>query len=106
LRAARVPPLSLATLVENAVKHGISPLSAGGTISINATANDGLLQLTVADNGVGLKADGGGGTGIGLYNVRTRLATLHGSRASLRVQANTPAGVCATMAFPLFLDGA
>jgi LytS/YehU family sensor histidine kinase len=101
LRSARVPPLALATLVENAIKHGLSPLPSGGSISITAALKDGLLELTVADNGVGLKADSGGGSGIGLYNVRARLRTLHGSKASLQVQANTPTGVCATIVLPL-----
>jgi len=101
VRTARIPPLALATLVENAVKHGIAPLATGGSISVIAAVTGGQLELTVADNGVGLKADVGGGSGIGLYNVRTRLATLYGSKASLRVQANTPAGVCATISLPL-----
>lgn len=101
LRAARVPPLALATLVENAIKHGLAPLPSGGTISITASSNQGQLELIVADNGVGLKADSNGGTGIGLYNVRARLATLYGARATLQVQANQPTGVCATIRLPL-----
>ncbi len=101
LRAAQVPPLALATLVENAIKHGLAPLPSGGTISITATSTEGELQVVVADNGVGLKADSGGGTGIGLYNVRARLATLYGAKAQLQVQANQPTGVCATIRLPL-----
>lgn len=101
LLAARVPPLALATLVENAVKHGLAPLPSGGTISVTASSQKGQLDLFVADNGVGLKADSGGGTGIGLYNVRARLATLYGARAMLQVQANRPTGVCATIRLPL-----
>jgi hypothetical protein len=106
LESARVPPLSLATLVENAIKHGLSPLARGGTLSIAASVNNDLLAVTVADDGVGLKADGGGGTGIGLHNVRSRLATLHGSRGSLQVQANSPCGVCATISLPLCREAA
>jgi signal transduction histidine kinase len=101
LRAARVPPLALATLVENAIKHGLAPLPSGGTISITASADHGQLELVVVDNGVGLKADSSGGTGIGLYNVRARLATLYGAKGTLQVQANQPAGVCATIRLPL-----
>jgi signal transduction histidine kinase len=100
LGAVRVPPLMLATLVENAIKHGLAPLPSGGTLSVTAASNHGLLELVVADNGVGLKADSGGGTGIGLYNVRARLATLYGARATLQVQANRPTGVCATIRLP------
>ena len=101
LRQVRVPPLALATLVENAIKHGLAPLPSGGSISVTASSQQGLLELVVADNGVGLKADSGGGTGIGLYNVRARLATLYGARATLQVQANRPSGVCATIKLPL-----
>jgi LytS/YehU family sensor histidine kinase len=101
LRTTRVPPLALATLVENAIKHGLAPLPSGGTISITASSHQGLLELVVADNGVGLKADSGGGTGIGLSNVRARLATLYGAKATLQVQANRPTGVCATIKLPL-----
>jgi LytS/YehU family sensor histidine kinase len=101
LRDVRFPPLALATLVENAIKHGLAPLPSGGTISITASSRQGLLELSVADNGLGLKADSGGGTGIGLYNLRARLATLYGSKATLQVQANQPTGVCATIRLPL-----
>jgi len=101
LRSVQVPPLALATLVENAIKHGLAPLPSGGTISVTASSQQDQLELVVADNGVGLKADSGGGTGIGLYNVRARLATLYGAKATLQVQANRPTGVCATIRLPL-----
>jgi hypothetical protein len=101
LREVRFPPLALATLVENAIKHGLAPLPSGGTISITASSRDGQVEVVVADNGVGLKVDGSGGTGIGLYNVRARLATLYGAKSALQVQANQPTGVCATIRLPL-----
>jgi len=101
LHAARFPPLALATLVENAIKHGLAPLPSGGTLCITASAKDDQLELVVADNGVGLKADSNGGTGIGLYNVRARLATLYGTKGTLQVQANQPSGVCAAIRLPL-----
>jgi two-component sensor histidine kinase len=104
LRRARVPPLALATLVENAVKHGIAPLPQGGSIEVIAVEKDGMLELSVSDNGVGFKSDTGGGAGIGLYNVRTRLATLHGVRGTLQVQANPVAGVRASIRLPLGLE--
>jgi hypothetical protein len=101
LRKVKFPPLALATLVENAIKHGLAPLPSGGTLSITASSRAGQLEVVVADSGVGLKADSGGGTGIGLYNVRARLATLYGEKAALQVQANHPTGVCATIRLPL-----
>jgi signal transduction histidine kinase len=101
LCAARIPTLAIATLVENSIKHGLAPLADGGTLSVAACVHNGLLTVSVVDTGAGLKPGTGGGSGIGLYNVRTRLATLHGSRGSLQVQANSPRGVCATISVPL-----
>jgi sensor histidine kinase YesM len=105
LRCALIPPLTLATLVENAVKHGLAPLQAGGRIDISAEAREDMLEISVADTGVGLQPDVQGGSGIGLYNVRTRLATLHGHRASLRIHANLPNGVRAIIRLPLSRSG-
>jgi sensor histidine kinase YesM len=99
LQAARVPPMMLATLVENAIKHGLAPLAEGGAIRIQAVACGGELRLTVADNGRGFTATSG--SGVGLANIRARLAALYGERASLRLEANSPRGVVATVALPL-----
>jgi signal transduction histidine kinase len=99
LLEARVPPMMLATLVENAIKHGIAPLAEGGAIRISAQKSDGALQLTVADTGRGLAASSG--TGVGLANIRARLAALYGARAGLRLEANSPRGVAAVITLPL-----
>lgn len=100
LLAVAVPPLTLATLVENAIKHGLAPLPAGGTIRVSARSGQGMLELVVADDGVGLKAESSSGSGIGLYNVRARLTAMHGVTAALLVQANEPQGVRATIRMP------
>jgi LytS/YehU family sensor histidine kinase len=100
LRHAQVPPLALATLVENAVKHGITRAPSGGEISIQARQHAGQLELCVADTGAGLLLTAVSGTGIGLSNVRSSLATLYGALASLRVEANTPTGVRALLRLP------
>lgn len=99
LRATPLPPMMLQVLVENAIKHGLEPRTAGGTVWIRARAADGQVAITVADDGEGL---GGttSGTGIGLANVRERLRLLFGPRASLAVIANFPAGVAATLTVP------
>jgi len=84
---APVPGLVLQPIVENAVGHGIAPRAGGGTVRVRSRVDDGVLLLTVADDGVGLPpgvADGGGG-GHGLDNVRRRLATLYGAGGSLRL---------------------
>ena len=103
LRRARVPPLALATLVENAVKHGISPAQFGGEIAILAHEVAHQLVLSVTDTGVGFNPGSGSGTGIGLSNVCARLSTLYGALGSLRVEANTPTGVRATLRLPCHL---
>lgn len=99
LLEARVPPMMLATLVENAIKHGIAPLAEGGSISISAQRNKGSLVIAVLDTGRGFAAESG--TGVGLANIRARLAALYGGRAALRLEANAPRGVVATLELPL-----
>jgi LytS/YehU family sensor histidine kinase len=99
-----MPPLVLPTLVENAIKHGLSSLPEGGAIEIRAFAagpDRDLLRVQVRDTGTGFKASGG--TGVGLANTRSRLAALFGDRASLTLAANEPRGVVATVTLPLQL---
>ncbi len=103
LRGAQVPPLALATLVENAVKHGISRAQYGGEIAIRAREVAHQLVLSVTDTGAGFSSSSGSGTGIGLSNVSSRLSTLYGVLGSLRVEANTPTGVRATLSLPCHL---
>jgi signal transduction histidine kinase len=94
-----VPPMVLPTLVENAVKHGLSPLPQGGRIGISAEATaDGRLAIEVADNGQGFVADSG--SGVGLANTRSRLAALFGDRAGLELRAGPAGGVVARVVLP------
>jgi hypothetical protein len=104
LRTHACPPLTLATLVENAVKHGITPAPEGGAIRVQARRVGNELEIIVADTGVGISAPTGasaGGTGMGLANIRARLRVLHGRAASLTLSGNRPRGVCATIRLPL-----
>jgi len=98
LRACELPALTIATLVENAVKHGIAPQAEGGSIEVRARAQGGMLEVTVADTGAGFS--GVGGSGIGLANIRARLATLYGAQATLELAAHVPSGVCARLCVP------
>lgn len=100
LRQRPCPSLSIATLVENAVKHGIMRCPEGGRIAIAARASGAMLEVTVTDTGAGLSGSSGG-NGIGLSNVRARLRALHGPGASLVIEANAPRGVRATIRMPL-----
>ena len=99
LRAVLFPTMMLQTLVENAIKHGLEPKSGGGTVWILARAHDSTVSVTVADDGRGFSAEGGG-TGIGLRNVRERLRLAYGSAAGFAIVANFPSGVAATITVP------
>jgi len=94
LRARTFPPMMLMTLVENAVKHGIDPLQHGGDIRVSAAIDAaGALDVRVTDNGQGLAHSHG--MGIGLQNIRERLAALFGKEAKLLLEENSPRGLVA-----------
>ena len=99
LLALPFPPMMLQTLVENAIKHGLEPKPGGGTVWILARQVDQAVAVTVADDGRGFSAEGGG-TGIGLRNVRERLRLAFGAAASFAIVANFPSGVAATITVP------
>jgi LytS/YehU family sensor histidine kinase len=98
-REARVPPLMITTLAENAIKHGLSPLPEGGMVRIAARRNGTTVRIDVSDTGQGFQSSHG--AGVGLANIRGRLATLHGSPAELSLSRNTPRGVIATIVVPV-----
>ena len=97
--AARLPPLLLQPLVENAIKHGIEPSIDGGEISVSAELDGESMILRVADTGVGITV--GSPEGVGLANVRERLAGLYGTNGRLSLQRNTPRGTIAELRVPL-----
>jgi hypothetical protein len=81
-----VPPLLLQPLVENAVKHGISALVEGGTVHLSAHRAAGRLEIAVESSASSEPSEPAGrrGAGMGLKNVRKRLATRYGGDATLR----------------------
>jgi signal transduction histidine kinase len=111
LRALRVPPLVLQPLVENAVKHGIAPLLAGGEVSVRATvepSTDGgsQLSLVVRDTGAGASAEAlarGREVGVGLRNVDRRLACQYGLAASLSIHTASGGGTIVEIRLPVDL---
>ena len=91
LALALLPPGLLLTLVENAIVHGIEPRLAGGELLIRATLQEGQACFEVIDDGTGPPPDMR--DGVGLANVRERLALTSGSTAHLQVDA-APGGGC------------
>lgn len=99
---ALVPALLLQPLVENAIRHGISPKVEGGTVEIVGRCDGQRLLLTIRDDGVGLdESRGSDGGGIGLRNTRERLERLYGSHQSLRVLSIPGGGVEVAIELPL-----
>jgi signal transduction histidine kinase len=95
----RCPPLTLLTLVENAVRHGIDPSEEGGRIDITVHLIHGRCRVRVLDTGVGVKP-GSSGLGTGLPALRERLALSFGKDAELRLSELAPHGMCAEIDFP------
>jgi two-component sensor histidine kinase len=103
LSDVQIPTMTLITLVENAIKHGLEQKPNGGVISLTSIrdAEDARnLRLEVADTGGGFST-AASGTGIGLANIRERLNTLYGNHARLELEANQPSGVKAILIIPI-----
>jgi sensor histidine kinase YesM len=84
LRRAKVPPLSIQSLVENAVKYAITPQREGGEVLVTAAATNGSLRVEVSDTGPGFEL-GAIPAGHGLDNLVGRLDALFGSKGQLKV---------------------
>jgi LytS/YehU family sensor histidine kinase len=93
------PPMTLLTLVENAVRHGIDPSEEGGRIDIHVHRRGDRCVVRVSDTGAGLRQTGNG-LGTGLSALRERLQLTFGGDAQLRVSAQHPRGVCAELDLP------
>jgi signal transduction histidine kinase len=97
-----VPTLLLQPLAENAIRHGIEPSATAGTVKVSAHRQDGRLELSVEDDGVGLTSESSSdqGNGIGLSNLRARLQELYGSDHSMVVASRSEGGVAVRIAIP------
>jgi two-component system sensor histidine kinase AlgZ len=74
---ARLPPLALQPLLENAVRHGIEPAEQGGTVRVRTRAKLGRAEIVIDNTLPGSAAGARGGHGLALANVRERLRLLH-----------------------------
>jgi sensor histidine kinase YesM len=95
----RCPPMTLMTLVENAVRHGVDPSEDGGRIEVGVMVREGRCIARVTDTGVGMQATTGG-LGTGLSTLKERLQLVFGATARLSLSALVPHGVCAEIEFP------
>jgi signal transduction histidine kinase len=88
LGALPLPLLLLQPLVENAIKHGLEPKLTGGTVEVGARLHGDGFEITVVDDGLGFRP--GPGAGVGLSNLRERLAALYGDAARLAIEDLQP----------------
>jgi two-component system, LytTR family, sensor kinase len=98
-----VPSMMLQPLVENSIKHGLSPKIGEGCITIRSLRDDGHAIIDVIDNGIGIppaEAARVKGTGIGLRNVNERLRVIYGANYQLQLDSVPGEGTCARIVIP------
>jgi hypothetical protein len=105
LESAEFPPMMLQSLVENAIKHGIEPKADGGKVRVAAGVQNAQLWVEVSDTGVGVPdgelLDGPtSGTGIGLQNIRERLAMLYRGKSRLTLRSSPTTGTAVRISIP------
>ncbi len=106
LESAKVPGLILQPLVENAIKHGVSRTVKPVIVAIAARAEQGALIVTVTDTGPGVSGvDDKDCHGIGMANVRDRLAARFGGIARLECGNGPDGGYCVRLTLPLVRRG-
>lgn len=105
-----VPSMLLQPLVENSIKHGLSPKVGGGSIYLRSRLAEDKLVIEVEDDGVGMKTmqqRRGGlweGAGIGMANVSERLNVLYGDTAQLTVDSHEGKGTLVRIRLPLLQE--
>ncbi|MFF5996196.1 histidine kinase [Lysinibacillus sp. KU-BSD001] len=105
--AINIPPFSLQTLVENAIRHGVHPKGSEGTVTISIWKTEQQFFIRVADNGVGIPADKLANivemsSGLGLRNTLERLR--HNLNATLQIDSTEGLGTICTISIPLHYD--
>jgi two-component system LytT family sensor kinase len=98
-----VPSLILQPLVENSIKHGLSPKVGGGRITISSRLHEGRAIIEVVDDGMGIsdeRLEHALGRGIGLSNVNERLRTIYGAQCQLRLKSAPGQGMAVSFEIP------
>lgn len=107
LERLKVPPMLLQPVVENAIKHGLEPNVDGGALMVAVWQEDRRLHLEVADTGRGIRVTTPrDAPGLGLANLRARLAAQYGTAAKVEVSDNVPHGTRVAITLPLELADA
>ncbi|MFZ6655088.1 sensor histidine kinase [Undibacterium sp. TJN19] len=98
-----IPPMLLQPVVENAISHGLEPKIEGGEILLKAHLEVNHLHVVISDTGVGFQtvASSKPGGGVGLSNLRERIAALYGKQGSLNITENAAGGVSVSLYLPL-----
>ncbi|MDX6290248.1 MAG: hypothetical protein QOH42_2047 [Blastocatellia bacterium] len=97
----RLPQFSLQPLIENAIKHSVSPRAGGGKISIAASMSNGDLIVEVSDDGSGaVSAQLEDSRGLGLRLIQTTLTTLYEGRAKFAVETSPDQGFSVRLTIP------
>jgi len=105
LRGFAIAPMLLQPVVENAITHGLEPKVEGGEIAISARVLGDRVCVEVSDTGTGLAGQGAAsrkpGGGVGLSNLRERLASMYGGAARVELLENQPCGMTVRLMLPL-----
>jgi len=104
-----VPSMMLQPLVENSIKHGLSPKVEGGAITLRSRMQGDTLTVEVEDDGVGMsgngfleRPNGVGGSGIGMANVAERLKVLFGETVRMVVENSSSGGTLVRISLPIY----
>jgi len=102
LAGLKMPPTLLQPIVENAIKHGISPMVGGGEVTIQVHIKIAAVEFVISDTGVGVEGEDFSdiiGTGVGLTNTNERLIKMYGKGVVLK--HNQPQGLSISFSVPL-----
>lgn len=109
----RIPVLTVQPLVENAIRHGITPKEGQGTVQISAQLRGDEIEIAITDDGVGIQPDimpmifqpgFGSGSGVGLSNVHERLKILFGEEHGITIESEPGFGTVVWLRVPLMLN--
>ncbi|XID92947.1 sensor histidine kinase [Paenibacillaceae bacterium WGS1546] len=106
----KILPLLIQPLVENSVVHGLEKAVGGGTVTVRARLEDGMLRVTVEDDGIGMSASkleevlrslsDQNADRIGLHNIQHRLLMTYGEASGLKMESEPNGGTRMSFTIP------